>query len=70
MSAEGKSSGYISMPNLMPFPTSDLSANAQRPENVVNEQMDRRTDGVPNEWLVGITISPLNLVQDKNVVRM
>ena len=45
MSAEGKSSGYISMPSFMPFLPSDLSANAQKPENVVNERTDGQTDG-------------------------
>ena len=62
MSAEGKSSGYISMPNLMPFLPSDLSANAQKPNDVVNERTD--------EWVAGGYFhGPLNLVQGKNVVK-
>ena len=32
---------YIIMSNFMPFVPSDLSANAQPPENAVNEQTDR-----------------------------
>ena len=32
------------MSNFMPFVPSDLSANAQPPENAVNEQMDGQTD--------------------------
>ena len=41
--AEVKSSGYINMPNLMPFIPSNLSVNAQKPENVVNGRADGRT---------------------------
>ena len=42
MSAEGNSSGYISMPNYMPFSANDLSANVQKPENMVNKWTDGR----------------------------
>ena len=45
----GKSSGYISMLNFMPFLPNDLSANAKKPENVVNKRMD------------GWTIIPINI---------
>ena len=36
MLAKGKSSGNICISNSMPFLPSDLSANVQKPENVVN----------------------------------
>ena len=36
------------MSNFMPFVPSDLSANAQPPENAVNEQTDRWTDRQTN----------------------
>ena len=39
---------YIIMSNFMPFVPSDLSANAQPPENAVNEQTDRWTDRQTN----------------------
>ena len=39
-STEGKSSGNISMTNLMPFPPNDLPANMQKPDNMVNERTD------------------------------
>ena len=46
---KGKSSGNICISNSMPFLPSDLSANVQKPENVVNRpiegQTDRQTDG-------------------------
>ena len=49
MLAKGKSSGNICISNSMPFLPSDLSANVQKPENVVNRpidgQTDRQTDG-------------------------
>ena len=45
MLAKGKSSGNICISNSMPFLPSDLSANVQKPENVVNRPIDRQTDG-------------------------
>ena len=62
MSVEGMSSGYISTPNFMPSLPSDLSANTQQPENQVNGRGDKRVAG-------GYSNGPLNLAQDKNVVR-
>ena len=46
------------MPIFVPFLLRDLSANVQKPENVVNEQTDGRTDErvaeefyyVPSTW--------------------
>ena len=71
MSANGKSPGYISMPNFMPFPPSDLSANVQKPEKVVKERTDGRTDEQTEGQTSGRSYSyaPLNLIQDKNVFR-
>ena len=43
--AKGKSSGNICISNSMPFLPSDLSANVQKPENVVNRPIDGQTDG-------------------------
>ena len=40
MLAKGKSSGNICVSNSMPFLPSDLSANVQKPENVVNRPID------------------------------
>ena len=51
---EWKQYPSVSMPNFMPFPPSDLSANVQKPENVVNG----RTDGGTNVWMGGIYMSP------------
>ena len=45
MLAKGKSSGNIYISNSMPFLPSDLSANVQKPENVVNRPIDGQTDG-------------------------
>ena len=45
MLAKGKSSGNICISNSMPFLPSDLSANVQKPENVVNRPIDGQTDG-------------------------
>ena len=45
MLAMGKSSGNICISNSMPFLPSDLSANVQKPENVVNRPIDGQTDG-------------------------
>ena len=45
MLAKGKSSGNICISNSMPFLPSDLSANVQKPENVVNKPIDGQTDG-------------------------
>ena len=45
MLAKGKSSGNICISNSMPFHPSDLSANVQKPENVVNRPIDGQTDG-------------------------
>ena len=45
MLAKGKSSGNICISNSMPFLPSDLSANVQKPENVVNRPIDGHTDG-------------------------
>ena len=44
MLAKGKSSGNICISNSMPFLPSDLSANVQKPENVVNRPIDGQTD--------------------------
>ena len=54
MSAEGKSSGYTNMSFLMPFLPSDLLANAQKPESVVNG----RTGGRP---IIPISVDKLIL---------
>ena len=45
MLAKDKSSGNICISNSMPFLPSDLSANVQKPENVVNRPIDGQTDG-------------------------
>ena len=45
MLAKGKSSGNICISNSMPFLPSDLSANVQKPENVVNRPIDGQKDG-------------------------
>ena len=45
MLAKGKSSGNICISNSMPFLPSDLSANVQKPVNVVNRPIDGQTDG-------------------------
>ena len=45
VNTEGKSSGNICISNSMPFLPSDLSANVQKPENVVNRPIDGQTDG-------------------------
>ena len=45
MLAKGKSSGNICISNSMLFLPSDLSANVQKPENVVNRPIDGQTDG-------------------------
>ena len=45
MLAKGKSSGNICISNSMPFLPSDLSANVQKPENVVNRPIDGQTYG-------------------------
>ena len=45
MLAKGKLSGNICISNSMPFLPSDLSANVQKPENVVNRPIDGQTDG-------------------------
>ena len=45
MLAKGKSSGNICISNSMPFLPGDLSANVQKPENVVNRPIDGQTDG-------------------------
>ena len=50
MLAKGKSSGNICISNSMPFLPSDLSANVQKPENVVNRPIDGQTDGRTKEW--------------------
>ena len=74
MSADGKSSGYISMVNLMPFLPSDWSANAQKHENVVNERADKRTDErvagsysyFPSTWCRTKLWSEMNIQKCKN----
>ena len=49
------------MSNFMPFVPSDLSANAQPPENAVNEQTDRWTDRQTNNnihkhpWMLSVS---------------
>ena len=45
MLAKGKSSGNTCISNSMSFLPSDLSANVQKPENVVNRPIDGQTDG-------------------------
>ena len=62
MLAEGNQTRrYISMSNFMPFVPSDLSANAQPPENAVNEQTDRWTDRQTNNnihkhpWMLSVS---------------
>ena len=45
MLVKGKSSGNICISDSMPFLPSDLSANVQKPENVVNRPIDGQTDG-------------------------
>ena len=68
MLAKGKSSGNICISNSMPFLPSDLSANVQKPENVVNRPIDGQTDGRTDKRVAGGTIAggycygPLNLV--------
>ena len=67
MLAKGKSSGNICISNSMPFLPSDLSANVQKPENVVNRPIDGQTDGRTKEWqggtiAGGYCYGPLNLV--------
>ena len=53
MLAKGKSSGNICISNSMPFLPSDLSANVQKPKNVVNRHIDGQTDGQTKEWQGG-----------------
>ena len=57
MLAKGKSSGNICISNSMPFLPSDLSANVQKPENVVNLKMwlltDKRTDRRTDKRVAG-----------------
>ena len=53
MLARGKLSGNICISNSMPFLPSDLSANVQKPENVVNRPIDGQTDGQTKEWQEG-----------------
>ena len=44
----------------------DFSANAQKPENVVNGRTHRQMDGRTDERVArGYSYVPLNLVQDK-----
>ena len=43
--SNSKSSGNICISNSMPFLPGDLSANVQKPENVVNRPIDGQTDG-------------------------
>ena len=70
MLAKGKSSGNICISNSMSFLPSDLSANVQKPENVVNRPIDGQTDGHTDGQksgrgallLGGIAMAPLNLV--------
>ena len=72
MSADVKLPGYISMPNFMPCPPNDLTANAQKPENVgTNFRKDvlAETGGGTNDGPEGILISPSNLVHDNNMIR-
>ena len=70
MLAKGKSSGNICISNSMPFLPSDLSANVQKPENMVNRPIDGQTDGQTDGQksgrgallLGGYCYGPLNLV--------
>ena len=54
------------MPYFVPFPPSNLSTNVQKPEKVVNERTGIRRD---TRVTGGISMSPTNLIQDKNVVK-
>ena len=62
MLAKGKSSGNICISNSIPFLPSDLSANVQKPENVVNRPIDGQTDGQKSGrgalLLEGIAMAP------------
>ena len=53
MLAKGKSSGNICISNSMPFLPSDLSANVQKPENVVSRPIDGQTDGQTDKRVAG-----------------
>ena len=53
MLAKDKSSGNICISNSMPFLPSDLSANMQKPENVVNRPIDGQTDGRTDKRVAG-----------------
>ena len=77
MLAKGKSSGNICISNSMPFLPSDLSANVQKPENVVNRPIDGQTDdqksGRGALLLGGIVMAPstwfrlrLNVIRNEN----
>ena len=61
MEAKPKSSEYMSISKYRPYLRSDLSADAQNPENV-----DGRADRWTDKW---VAMPPFNLVHDKNVVR-
>ena len=66
MSAEGKSSEYISMLNFMPFLPCALSTNEHKPDNAVNGRTDRQVDGWRDRGVAcGIFLWHINLVQDK-----
>ena len=73
MLAKGKSSGNICISNSMPFLPSDLSANVQKPENVVNRPIDGQTDGQTDGQksgrgallLGGIAMAPSNWFRRK-----
>ena len=67
MLAKGKSSGNICISNSMPFLRSDLSANVQKPENVVNRPIDEQTDGQTDGQKSGR--GHYCLVQEENLIR-
>ena len=71
MSAEGKSSEYISMLNFMPFFPCALSANEHKPENTVNERTDGQTDGRMERQTGGLRDIPMSpqLGTGQDVVR-
>ena len=71
ISAEGKSSEYISMLNVMPFLPCALSANEHKPENAVNERTDGQTGGWMERQTGGLRDIPMlpQLGTGQDVVR-
>ena len=60
MSAESKSSEYISMLNFMPFLPCALSVNEHKPENAVKERTDRQTGGRMERQTGGLRDIPMS----------